>query len=805
MRAADRIRAGESLAVTTPIPFAGSSEGFVIDEVEMHGFMRYLARTPPIRFPGQFTVITGKTGSGKTSILDAITFALYKRTTRTDPPANAKITDICEPGGFVRVAFRQRGRGYEVRRGFQKNETPYLELTEDGRTIPGTIPEKEHAILDIVGLDYDGFRNSTFVRQEEMKGLGASSGSERLAVFQKLFRLENFEKAAKVAADRLAAVELEARAREQEIITRKERLDRLPAMRGELAALEADLANARARESVFTANLKTMQDALKTLETKHDEYTRAGTAAKERLARFQQLEAKLAALEGKGEHARSLKGQISALQEETKDFESLREEADRLRDLQQRFTILQQQLDGTRKQWEKLEAEHARRLEQLKQSLFEQEQRIVRLTTDVSSEGAFALLRSEGALAERIVRIEKEVEWLRQRTDLLAVLHQEQQITRTDLAAVQARTSRINRDSFVLSEIEQRIEEVKIQIREEDEAEERRRRELKEEFGVLDVRMRAVAFTEGVKKRLAELRDMVPGLDARRRELDRLRTELESIGDPTSQMQLLQEERTKLHEDLQSLTETLGTLQRDEDAYATAKTASDAVKREADELRRGLYTKEGERKGLTAQIAQADEEAVKIEETMRSLADLISRKEVLAVLKNEVFHKKGVVMYAINQLLPALEIQAAENLADLTDGRFSRIKLETYEEAKGHGIRILVLGVDGEWHDVGEFSGGEKTQINAALRFAIARELASMPQVGRTYGRMKTLFLDEADLGSLDTEVSRDLFVDKLFDMGAFFDKVILITHLSEVADKFPGRIRVEMTPDQVSRAEVVA
>jgi len=70
---------------------------------------------------------------------------------------------------------------------------------------------------------------------------------------------------------------------------------------------------------------------------------------------------------------------------------------------------------------------------------------------------------------------------------------------------------------------------------------------------------------------------------------------------------------------------------------------------------------------------------------------------------------------------------------------------------------------------------------------------------------MKTLFLDEADLGSLDTEVSRDLFVEKLFDMGKFFDKVVLITHLTEVADRFPSRIRVDMTPDGVSRAEVVA
>ena len=805
MRTAERIRAEDAIPVAAAIPAPGETEGFVIEEVEMRGFMRYLERTAPIRFPGQFTVITGKTGSGKTSILDAITYALYKRTTRTDPPANAKIEDLCKPGGHVRVTFRQRGKTYEVRRGFQTNGKTFLEVFEDGRIVPGTIPEKEHAILDVVGLDYDGFRNSTFVRQEEMKGLGAASGSDRLAVFQKLFRLETFEKAARLAADRLAVVELETRTKETEITTRRERLDRLPALRERMAALETDVANERARDEELAAGLQAMRQALMGLEAKHDEFTGASRAAKERMARFGDLTARLATLEGKAVQAKDLRQGIAALAAETAGFEELREEADRLRDLQQRSAFLQQQLDGKKEQWVKLEREHERRLEQLKHSLFEQEQRVARLTTDVSGEEAFSLLRSEGALEERVSRIERELEWLRERADLIATLRQEREAAKSDLAGVQSRTSRINRDSFVLSEIGERIEEVKRQIKEEDEAQEHRRRELKAEFEVLDRKLRELGYSDEAQGRLADLRETVPTMEAKRKELDRLRREIEAIGDPTGQMQLLQEEHSRIRDDLEALMKTLEALQRDEEAYVAAKGAFDAAKREADDLRRSLYTKEGELKGVAAQIEDAEAEAAKIDTAARALVDLLADREVFSILRNEVFHKKGVVMYAINQLLPALEIQASENLGDLTDGRFSQIKLETYEEAKGHGIRILVLGVDGQWHDVGEFSGGEKTQINAALRFAIARELASMPQVGRTYGRMKTLFLDEADLGSLDTEVSRDLFVEKLFDMGKFFDKVILITHLTEVADRFPSRIRVDMTPDGVSRAEVVA
>ena len=186
------------------------------------------------------------------------------------------------------------------------------------------------------------------------------------------------------------------------------------------------------------------------------------------------------------------------------------------------------------------------------------------------------------------------------------------------------------------------------------------------------------------------------------------------------------------------------------------------------------------------------------------LKKLKKQGEIHYLLKEKIFHRRGIVMFAINQLLPQLSLETSANLSDLTDGRFSKVKLSSYEENNRYGISIAVSGPDSEWHDVLEFSGGEKTQINAALRFAIARELASMPQVGRTYGRMKTLFIDEGDLGSLDTEVSRQLFVRKLFSMGEFFEKIILITHLSEVAEQFPGRIMVYMTPEQESKIQVM-
>ena len=57
----------ETAAVVTLEPSAGP-EGFILEEIEMRGFMRYLEKTvPPLRFPEKYTVITGRTGAGKSS------------------------------------------------------------------------------------------------------------------------------------------------------------------------------------------------------------------------------------------------------------------------------------------------------------------------------------------------------------------------------------------------------------------------------------------------------------------------------------------------------------------------------------------------------------------------------------------------------------------------------------------------------------------------------------------------------------------------------------------------------------------
>ena len=47
------------------------------------------------------------------------------------------------------------------------------------------------------------------------------------------------------------------------------------------------------------------------------------------------------------------------------------------------------------------------------------------------------------------------------------------------------------------------------------------------------------------------------------------------------------------------------------------------------------------------------------------------------------------------------------------------------------------------------------------------------------------------DLGTLDDDTSRQRFVDKIQELKGMFKNVILITHLEDVAEQFPNRIKV--------------
>ncbi|RLG60146.1 MAG: hypothetical protein DRN95_00370 [Candidatus Hydrothermarchaeota archaeon] len=782
-------------------------DGFIIEELELCKFMRYLDKTR-IKFDRKFMVIVGKTGAGKTSILDAITFALYKRTSRTDL-SGVKIEDVCKPGGYVKLRFLSHGDEYEVERGIKLSSQPYLILKKNGKRIEGNIKELDAEIENIIGLDYVGFRNSTFIRQEEMKELGSAKGSERLEIFQKLFRLDVFEKAKELADEKLRKVKEDIKAREN-LLERE--ISRLSKEKEEIPRRKEEIENLSKRIIAILKNLeekqKEIEDKQKEVETlskKHEEFIKIRTKFEHLAKLIDKTKYELIKAQNKRKEAQNLIELKKELENEIKDIDEIRSEKEKLEKIKLKKESLIKEKSIHEKNLSELMQKYRNRKKSILTKIELENRRIKNLKTTLSKEEAFFLLRNEGALNERITRIDKEITWLKDNIKLINELIREKEESKRELNEISRKIELINEDCFVLSEIRKRLEELKNELSIIENEEKSERLKIIEKIKDYEQKINSLGFDSEKERRLYELSKKLHEKENKRREFEAILKKLGEIGNVDEEIRNKAKELSKLKEERNELEEEYQKLKEFEERYNKAKKELDELKGEERRIESELIKLKGEKRvreeELERKKAEIEKLADEIKELKKELEKLREDAEIYSLLKDKIFHKRGVVMHALNQILPNLARETSENLMDLTDGRFTSVKLAPYESNNRYGIKIKVVGVDGIPHDVQEFSGGEKTQINAALRFAIAKELAS---IKGSYGRMKTLFIDEGDLGSLDTEGSRELFVRKLFDMGKFFEKIILITHLSEVAEKFEGKLRVYMTEEGKSRVEVL-
>ena len=146
-------------------------------------------------------LISGDTGAGKTTIFDAIAFALYGEASgRTREPGmfRSKYADPAVPTE-VEMLFSYGGKRYRIRRNpeyqrparrgggvtLQKAEA---ELTlPDGKLVT-KVRDVNQAVQEIIGLDYEQFSQIAMIAQGDFLKLLLADTRERQAIFRKIFR-----------------------------------------------------------------------------------------------------------------------------------------------------------------------------------------------------------------------------------------------------------------------------------------------------------------------------------------------------------------------------------------------------------------------------------------------------------------------------------------------------------------------------------------------------------------------------------------------------------------------------------------
>ena len=165
-------------------------------------------------------LVTGDTGAGKTTVFDAITFALYGKASgasrnkqKKDPNSDSILRSRYADGKsetFVELVFEYKDRTYKVKRNpeFKKlnnkgeyNKKPkrpeaelwYLE--DDDWTL------EEHGFKDvtaaverIINVDYEQFKQIAMIAQGDFKELLTAESKKRQEIYRKIFKTELYEK-----------------------------------------------------------------------------------------------------------------------------------------------------------------------------------------------------------------------------------------------------------------------------------------------------------------------------------------------------------------------------------------------------------------------------------------------------------------------------------------------------------------------------------------------------------------------------------------------------------------------------------
>ena len=293
--------------------------------LKLSGFLSY--RDPvEIDFTSfDLACISGSNGAGKSSLLDAITWALFGQARKRDDTLVNLQSTVAE----VSLEFAYEGNTYRVLRARPKSKTGVLEFhirQPAGTWKPlteRTQVDTQVRILETLRLDYDTFINAAFFLQGRADTFTTETPTRRKQILGSILGLDIWEVYRQRASDRRKQIEAEV-----------DRLD------GRTAEIEAELSEETARQerlSILQADLKRLSAARKLQEQTLDGLRGvAATLAEQRkLVETLQRQADAA-----NRQLRELENRQAARQAERQSFAEL---LDRAEEIESAFQTWQQQ------------------------------------------------------------------------------------------------------------------------------------------------------------------------------------------------------------------------------------------------------------------------------------------------------------------------------------------------------------------------------------------------------------------------------------------------------------------------------
>ncbi len=184
--------------------------------LQITNFLSYGSTAQTIDFSAyKLICLSGKNGHGKSALLDAITWVIWGQARKIGAQSKPDegLMRLGANSMCVAFDFIFNNQHYRIKREFSKKygkATNYLDFgmleTTNNKYIPltdKTVRATQEKIEQILGLDYETFANSSFLRQGQSNEFSKKSPKERKEIVTAILGLAHFDKAKKYVLDRI--------------------------------------------------------------------------------------------------------------------------------------------------------------------------------------------------------------------------------------------------------------------------------------------------------------------------------------------------------------------------------------------------------------------------------------------------------------------------------------------------------------------------------------------------------------------------------------------------------------------------
>ena len=808
-------------------------------KLQLKNFLSYGSDLQTIDF-GNYNLIclSGKNGHGKSALLDAMTWAIWGQARKANGTTKADL-------GLIRIGQRQMSvifdfifneEHYRIRREistlYNKNTAsldfgiikPEGVISLTDKTIKAT----QDAIVKLVGLDFDAFANSSFLRQGGSNEFSKKSPKERKDILASILSLERYDQLRDLSLEKARKLEQNLSVLEQLVIRFDTELESLNSFKNredllkeraaldtqetdlrkdvlELDKLEKSVTN-ELKQAEVTSKNKSMLDAAQNMVTEQLNSVRKT---------FAQSQKELISLPKKLENFSRFKEDFLKQEKEYQVVTVLEEDLKKLLDNNIQFksqrSTLQAQLELLTKQ--KLELGDQVIIIDNNESKIRLKNSLQKHTQKLSG-----WRQQYNSLEKEIVNLEKQFNLLSINQANCLVCEQKLEPDQKNIIIdkiehkkifISSRLTRLKSWSLILeqkisSETKQ-IDSLELEISKNnlELANNKKRDSLDLEINKVTLELKnSDSKNSDLEVKVKKLQQQIDAFDKNyfkeQEKKYRLLSEQQSMIEKRLIFKQMQEERLKRFADLKKqykhIQLQLKSLPVIDINYLQEQEKKLQQKKSELTLRlqnlRLAYEKIAQELG---KIEHAEQQAASLaKEKESTLAKINILNQDIRDYRNiaQMMSKDGLQALLIEEAIPELEYEANQLLAKLTDNQ-CHIMIDSLKDLKKGGTKetldIKISDAVGI-RPYEMFSGGEAFRIDFSLRIALSKLLSR-----RAGTSLQTLIIDEG-FGSQDDDGLNHI-MDALHRVQDDFAKIIIVSHLPGMKEQFPVHFMIEKGP----------